>query len=130
MHVKSNRLLLLITLFSYLLSILSAEKWDLPMFMALPVSCLGVYDVYTFLVPACGFSGIIILIYLLIRKKAEIIYHNGLLLAGLLLLWAPFIAFQNKESLRMEWQHGFYLFIPEVIFCCCFVLLVKRILAK
>lgn len=130
MHVKSNRLLLIVTLFSYLFSILSAEKWDLPMFMALPVSCLGIYDVYTFFVPASGFSGIIILIYLLVREKGEIIYRNGLLLSGLILLWTPFIAFQNKESLQIEWQHGFYLFIPELIFGCCFVLLAKRILAK
>lgn len=130
MHVKSNRLLLLVTLFSYFFSILSAEKWDLPMMMALPVSCLGIYDVYTFLVPASGFSGVLIMLYLLVRKTSGTIYHNGLLLSGLLLLWVPFIAFQDKESLHIEWQHGFYLFIPELIFGCCFILLVKRILFK
>lgn len=100
------------------------------MFLALPIACFGTYDIYTFLVPVCGFSGIIILINILVKKNAEIIYYNGLLLLGLLLLWVPFIAFQDKESLHIEWQHGFYLFIPELIFGCCFVLLVKRILFR
>ncbi|MDP1764162.1 MAG: hypothetical protein Q8L07_09775 [Sediminibacterium sp.] len=128
MNLRSNRLLLLITLFSYLLSFLSTEKWDVPMILALPISCLGIYDFYSFLGPASGISGVVILIYLLVKKKAEIIYHKGLILSGLLLLWGPFIAFQNKESLHIEWQHGFYLFIPQLIFGCCFVLLVKQIL--
>lgn len=130
MQVKSNRLLLFITLFSYLLSYFSTEKWDVPMILALPMSCLGIYDFYSFLGTASGFSGIIILIYLLIKKKNETIYHNRLILSGLLLLWGPFIVFQTQESLQIEWQHGFYLFIPELIFGCCFVLLVKRILVK
>lgn len=130
MNENSNRLLLIITLISYLFSFLSAEKWDVPMIMALPISSIGIYDFYTFLWPATGFSGILILIYKLIRNKTGIIYHNGLLLLGLLLLWGPFIGFQNKESLHLEWQHGFYLFIPELIFGCCFVLLIKQILFK
>lgn len=130
MKVKSNRLLLIITLFSYLFSFLSAEKWDLPMIMALPISCIGVYDFYTFLWPAAGFSGIVILIYILVKNKTGILYHKGLLLFGLLLLLGPFIAFQTKESLQLEWQHGFFLFVPQVIFGCCFVLLVKQILLK
>lgn len=126
MNNKSNRFLLFITLFSYLLSFFSTEKWDVPMILALPMSCLGIYDFYSFLGPASGFIGIIILIYLLVKKKYENIYHNGLILSGLLLLWGPFIAFQNKESLQFEWQHGVYLFIPQLLFSCCFVLLVKH----
>lgn len=100
------------------------------MIIALPISCLRIYDFHTFLGPGSGFCGIVILIYLLAKKKPEIIYHNGFLLSGLLLLWGPFIAFQNKDSLYIEWQHGFYLFIPELIFSFCFVLLVKKILLK
>jgi hypothetical protein len=100
------------------------------MIMALPVSCIGIYDFYTFLVPATGFSGVLILIYILIRNKTEILYHNGLLLLGLLLLCGPFIGFQNKESLHLELEHGLYLFIPELIFGCCFVFFVKQILLK
>ena len=130
MKVKSNRLLLIIALFSYLFSFLSAEKWDVPMIIALPISCIGIYDFYTFLWPATGFSGIVIFIYILVKNKTGIIYHKGLLLSGLLLVLGPFIGFQTKESLQLEWQHGFFLFIPQVIFGCCFVLLVKQILLK
>jgi len=57
MNIKSNRLLLFITLFSYLLSYFSTEKWDVPMLLALPMSCLGIYDFYSFLGLRVDLSG-------------------------------------------------------------------------
>lgn len=130
MNALSNRLLLVITLVSYLFSFFSSDKWDLPMFLALPVSFLGVYDFYTLLVPVTGFSGIGVLMYLAFRNKLRKTHHNGLLLSGLLLLLGPFLAIHNKESILLEWEHGAYLFIPELLFFGCFILFLKRILVK
>lgn len=119
MNLKSIRRLLWTALISYLLIILSSEKWDVPMFLALPLSCFGIYDWSSFLGPAGGFAGIASLIYLLARKSRVKVYHNIILLLGLLLSWLPFVYFQDKKTLEIEWNHGVYLFLPQVVYLFC-----------
>ena len=127
--IKSNRLLQ-ITLISYLLTFLSAEKWDVPMILALPISCIGIYDFLTLLSPLSGFMGIGIILYFLINKKVQTMCRNWLLFTGLFLLWGPIIAFQDKKALQFEWQHGIYLFIPELVFVICFIIITIKTVGK
>lgn len=132
-----NRTLFFITWLSYFLIIFSNDKWDLPMYMALPLSILGVVDIDSFSVdfvllsvPLFGFIGVGIGLYYLIKKSMKNIYYDKLLLICLLSLLIPLFVFKTRDSFEFQLKHGIYLFVPEFIFYAGFLWLLKRILMK
>lgn len=133
-YMKPHIFILLLA--SYLLIVISSHEFDSvfglvlaqTLFMSLtnPANLFKDFPVLG-IASMVSFAGICILFYQMIKHPRTPLYKNRIYAIGLWMMLGALIAFRINHNLLIEFRASVFYFLPELIFYCLWIYLIKEI---